>query len=167
MKQIKTIKSAMGKWAGIVGLAAMAFVLCSMFSVPAYAKSPSYVLECRGGGGMNARIYKNGEVTIKGFRSARTAAKARPPSSGECAWLDRTMRRDEPKELWDAHRNSPINYVTMRGNKTAIRWMDTARYPIITVLKAIQTGQVFLVHVRQIRINHGKRPIFRIERVGP
>jgi len=166
MKQIKTIKSTMEKWAGIVGLAAMAFVLCSMFSVPAYAKSRTYVLECRGGGGMNAMVFKNGEVTIKGFRSGRAAASARHPGPGECAWLDRPMRRDEPKELWDAHRNSPINYVAISGNTTSIRWFNsTSRYPIISVLKAIQTGQVFLVHVKQIRI--GKRPMFRIERVGP
>jgi len=166
MKQ--KIKLSTGKWTGIFGLAAMVFTLCGIFPVSADAKSPSFVLECRGGGEMNATVYKNGEVIIKGFRSARTAAKAQSPSSGECAWLDRPMRRDEPKELWDAHRKSPIAFVTMRrGNKNTISLMDTARYPIITVLTAIQTGQVFLVHVKQIRINHGKRPIFRIERVGP
>jgi len=168
MKQMKKIKSATGKWAGMLGLAAMVFVLCGMFSVSAYAKSSAYVLECRGGGEMNATVYKNGEVAIKGFRSARTAASARPPGPGECAWLDRPMRRDEPKELWDAHRKSPLAFVTMRrGYKYTISLMDTARYPIITVLDAIMGGQVFLVHVRQVRITHGSRQILRIERIGP
>ncbi len=163
MKQ--KIKLSTGKWTGIFGMAAMVFTLCGIFPVSADAKSPSYVLECRGGGGMYASVHKVGSVQIRGFRSARAAASARHPGPGECAWLDRPMRRDEPKQLWYPRRNSPIESVRVRANATTIGWMDTARYPIITVLKAIQKGKVFLVHVKQVRISH--RKVFRIERVGP
>ncbi len=163
MKQITNIKSVTGKGLSISGLAVLIFALSAIMPISANAKSPSYVLECRGGGRITARIFNVGNIEIFGFRRARLAASVQPPSPGECAWLDRPMNNKEQLRLYYGRRKLPFGYVEVRSNKTSFRWWNTL--PITTVLKAIQTNKLFFVHVRKKRIY--KRWMFNIERVGP
>ncbi len=162
MKQIKSIKLTTGKGISLSGLAVLIFALSTIMPISANAKSPSYVLECRGGGAIFARIYNVGSVKIYGFRRARLAASVRPPSPGECAWLDRPMSRNEPPHLSYTPRKLPFGFVDVYPKKTSFKWR---RYPITTVLKAIRNNKLFFVHVRKKRID--KRWTLNIERVGP
>ncbi len=163
MKQIKKIKSVTGKGLSISGLAMLIFALSAIMPISANAKSPSYVLECRGGGRITARIFNIGDIKIFGFRRAKLAASAQPPGPGECAWLDRPMNNKEQLHLYYGHRKLPFGYVDVHSKTTSFRWWDSL--PITTVLKAIQRNKLFFVHVRKKRIY--KRWMLNIERVGP
>ncbi len=154
MKQIKRI---------IMPGLAILIVMLSATPIAANAKSPSYVLECRGGGRMFATIFNVGNIEVLGFRSARTAAGVRPPNAGECAWLDRPMSKNEPLRLFYSQRKLPFFHTSVYANRTQFRWRRD--HPMTTVLKAIQGKKIFFVHVRKKRI--GKRWMLKIERVGP
>jgi hypothetical protein len=58
----------------------------------------SFPMVCRGGGGMRAEVFANGEMRIL-FTPAAQAANVAPPRPGECIWLDRTFRPGEPAML--------------------------------------------------------------------
>lgn len=163
MKHIKKIKSITGKGRSLSGLAILMFALNAILPVSVNAKPPSYVLECRGGGGMTAIINNTGNVNISRLRHARVAASVQPPAPGECTWLDRPMSKNEPLSLYYASRKLPFKYIYIRSNTVSFKWWNGL--PIATVLNAIRSNKLFFVHVRKKRIY--KRWKLNIERVGP
>ncbi len=163
MKQIKNIKSVTGKGLSISGLAVLIFALSAIIPISANAKSPSYVLECRGGGRMNARIYDAGSITIFGYRRAKSAASVQPPGPGKCAWLDRPMNKYEQLNIDYIRSKLPFRHVVVNSSKTTFLWKRN--YPITTVLRAIRRNKLFFVHVRKKRV--GNHWTLRIVRVGP
>ncbi len=163
MKQIKKLMSISVKWSGTSALTVLVVALSIITPVSVNAKSLSYVLECRGGGGIIARIYNVGSVKVYGYRFAKVAASVRPPGLGECAWLDRPMSNKEHLPLYYSHRKLPFSYVNIRSNGTKFRWWETL--PITSVIKAVQNNKLFFVHVKTKRINN--RWMFNVVRVGP
>jgi len=92
-----------------VTLAALLVGLCLCCASPAFgANPPSYPMVCHGGPGM--RIMVNHDVDANGvpgatamfiyFKPAAKAGSVAPPLPGECTWMDRTLRSDEPAVLW-------------------------------------------------------------------
>ncbi|HEB55912.1 MAG TPA: hypothetical protein ENI98_06325 [Gammaproteobacteria bacterium] len=160
---MKKIKPASGKGRNISALAILVLALSAIIPVSVNAKSPSYVLECRGGGKMVAIVNHVGNIKITGLRHARVAASVKSPGPGECAWLDRPMNKNEPFNLHYTSRKLPFKYVYISSNTVSLKWVNYI--PIATVLKAIYSNKLFFVHVRRKRIN--KRWTLGIERVGP
>ncbi len=107
-------------------------------------KGEEYVLQCRGGGRMFARIPLSGNIEIYKLKRARFSASRRAPGKGECAWLDRPMRPTEAKMLYKTHK-ATFTHFDIGSNFTHIAWKST---PIMQVLRAIQQGKLFYVHVR-------------------
>jgi len=117
-----------------------------------------YVLQCRGGGKMFARVPVNGNIEILGMKKSSMAASRRKPAAGECAFLDRPLSSAEPARLLFKEKHPPFSHVDISSSAIAAGFVNT---PIASVLKAIRKGQLFYVHVRN------DRGWLDIRRVGP
>ena len=107
---------------------------------------------------MFARVPVNGNIEIHGFGKSSVAASTHKPGAGQCAFLDRPLSRAEPARLLYKEKHAPISHLDISARAIAPGWTNT---PIVSVLKAIQTGQLFYVHVRN------DRGWLDIRRVGP
>lgn len=146
------------------------------------AEPRSYPMICKAGGDMLlAHDHGNqwgGHVRVR-FKKARQGASVRPPRAGECAWLDRGVRANEPKRLAFFFNNKqPFNTVLL-CNANGCRYRSTrsesnkmsarvSKY----LLDAIQNGKTFHVHVYNCeneRYCHQSIPgkYFQITRIGP
>ena len=70
----------------------------------------SYPLICKPGADMMAEVRAGAQVKVK-FQGAASAASESPPSSGQCAWLDRGFRTGEPTVLAVAGNASHATYL--------------------------------------------------------
>ncbi len=120
--------------------------------------SKSYVLQCRGGGSMFARILMKGNTEIRGIKRAARGAGSRSPAAGECAFLDRPITRKEPAQLLYKSKKLPVDFFDINVQKVIPGWNGE---PITEVLEAVRNGKLFYVHVRN------DRGWMVIRRIGP
>lgn len=131
-----------------------------------YAGGNSYLLECRGGGNMFARIsihYRNW-VNFYNIKHSRFAAGKRAPGPGECAWIDRPLSANEPYEIWYGKKSKRLlHHVDISSNRVNIGW---ERNPIINVINKMKNGQLFYLHVKSVNSGSGSK-ILQITKIGP
>ncbi len=139
------------------------FAAALMIASYANAEPQSYPMICHGGGEMSG-AWTNVPRVIISFRKATASASQRPPGPGECAWLDRPMRADEPSHLWFsrwASRN-PFSIIHMAASGVRVVGWDR-RNPAVGPLQAAMSGAVFQVYVYQ----HESHRWFEVTRIGP
>jgi hypothetical protein len=129
------------------------------------AGTPSYPMVCRGGGGITVNItHQMRRLTIR-FRSARVGAATRQPGPGECAWLDRPLRSNEPRLLTYWANKNQLNItissdrrllgLSVDGDQRSRHWRE--------LFQAVMNGRVFYV-----RAYNERNPAWLIiTRVGP
>lgn len=141
-------------------------LVASLFlSLPVLAGGPSYVMICKGGGGMWAKFYRVGMV----YAFAKGGTRAASPAPGECVWIDRGMRPGEVsqgKNIWLWFPPS------LFGNSDLIERVSVGQGkiydPVFTnskvkqIFDAIYYGKTFYVHARRA----GKGG-FEVTKIGP
>ncbi len=120
--------------------------------------SPDYVLQCRGGGGMFARVRIKGDIEIYRIKKSRYAANSRKPAAGECAFIDRPLSASEPAQLRYKSKKPHLSHIDITSKQINPGWKGD---PIVSVIKAIRNRKLFYVHVRN------DRGWLDIRRVGP
>ena len=70
----------------------------------------SYPLICKPGGDMVAEVRAGAQVKVK-FQGGADAASNTPPTPGQCSWLDRGFRPEEPAVLAVAGDASHATYL--------------------------------------------------------
>jgi hypothetical protein len=127
-----------------------------LLSPPLTGENPGYMLKCRAGGEMSGKLEDAGNVYILyiTFRKARDFRNLQP---GECAWMDRVIKADEPAEMFWWESSRPINIGVEFGHV----WFYTVHnQKLRALLNAIEKGETFYVWVR----NKGK--LFEIAKLG-
>lgn len=145
----------------------MLIVVCLinlLFTPPINAEQPSFTLVCRGGGTMYAFYATRGPeksyLRIY-FKPSPYAGRRSAPGPGQCAWLDRTLTKDEPKKLEFYADNQYIVQLLISANgKAKIRHIkgNDLKY----LIDAVSDSKIFYVHC----YNDG-RGYLRITKVGP
>jgi hypothetical protein len=103
-------------------------------------KPKNYTLKCRAGGNMGLKYSAiNKKVTVT-FTPARTGTKEGNLRAGECSWIDRTLRANEPKNICQSNVNDVLLKVNARSYSATSR-----RAPYISKIK---TGGTFSMKVR-------------------
>jgi len=129
-----------------------------------YAEPRSYTLVCQGGGKMYAAYLRGMGYVINlaiNFKKSPFAASQHPPGPGQCAWIDRPLRQDEPDELVFISDNQYISQIDIfpLGKYRNIRIKgDDLKY----LLYAVVYGRKFYVRC----YNNGKGKLI-ITHVGP
>ena len=142
---------------------------------PTYAGEPrSYPMTCRAGGGMQAQLVMldNGSAALT-IRFKKGTAGA---SAGQCAWIDRGMRSNEPNELklYVEH----VKSMRMSCARAVCRYVGSRDRHLDYLMNAVVKGEPFQVHVYNIANLTGggflgklKKALqgtgFRVTRVGP
>jgi hypothetical protein len=139
-------------------------------SVPdSHAAEPSYPMVCRAGGSMRV-VHSPGapeNIVQIDFQRAASAASRTQPRPGQCAWLDRPIRTDEPTILRLASA-PPVEraYVFVhRPGGIYVELRPEARGDFAYLLRAAERGDVFYVKTYQYR-GRGERH-FVITGTGP
>jgi len=105
------------------------------------SKAKSYTLKCRAGGNMGLKYSAINKKIILTFTHARNRNLQR----GECSWLDRTLRANEPNKICHSNINDVLLNINARSfSATSLK----ASY-----LSKIKTGGTFSMKVRND--NHG------------
>ena len=129
---------------------------------------PDYVLQCRGGGSMYTYLYRavlrrqpENIIEIYGLKKSRSAANKRPPGNGECAWIDRPLSSKEPTKLiYKLAKRQLFNKILIRPTGATIGWVNGSD-PILKVIQAIYTKQLFYLHV-----HNNNQGALEIDRIG-
>lgn len=132
----------------------------SLMQVAAAAPPPSYPVMCTGGGNMYFQVSTmpgrnpTAHVTIW-FVRGTSAASQQPPRKGECTWLDRGMRGDEPRTLITTVRGTSAVPV-LHANGKLSRWefapsSGPATGELKRLLSFIQNGGSFQFEAHQAR----------------
>jgi len=137
-----------------------------------------FPMVCRGGGAMAYDVWHFDEaawVLIK-FIASEQAANTLPPRPGECTWLDRGVRADEPPYLLAKFSNISI-VPTLRAegslenltffNKAGDRMARERRQQAEELLNTVRQGQPFQVHASQGTFRVGHRKVLVVRRIGP
>ncbi len=156
----------------ILGISLLSFCFMVTMVAVASAAERSYPMVCRGGGAMQARHVKKTMGTglnIPGlvirFAKSRSAGTSRPPGPGECAWMDRPIREDEPDKLQLV--TTQAYDVVIQNGRIGLELSEEVdrRSGFGYLVSAIQRGDLFYLHCYQKR---GRGPnFFAITRTGP
>ncbi len=135
------------------------FLVILFFSAAALVPAvlaESYPMACRGGGAMHGYLNATGGRTILviDFRKANNHQNLQP---GECAWVDRPIRSDEPSTLTYSISSSSIKAIVSFGK---VEFQIQANKDLQTLLDAIQNGKNFHVYCENVG------DTFRIAKVG-
>jgi hypothetical protein len=121
---------------------------------PALADAQTYALQCRGGGmsGVGLQIFPNGQnrLTVGFKQGLKPAPQGLAP--GECAWLDRGMRADEPKSLCDDVEDAVLSTTGADHssfNPSHILLVQSAWSNDAPYLKSVSTNDLFTVLVHR------------------
>jgi hypothetical protein len=140
----------------------------------------SYPMVCRGGGAMravdsDARSARGSMVeNIPGarvlnvyFQRAAAGSGSRPPAAGQCAWLDRGIREDEPNVLTLRFRGSELGVYQFvhRQSSITVELAEGLQGDFAYLARAIRRGDLFYLQAYQYR-GRGQR-VFIITRTGP
>ena len=114
------------------------------FGLPAGPRPPrSYRLRCEGGGGMSAHYRVSGETAMLSvsFAKSPTAARARYPGPGRCAWFDRPLRNNEPRSFeWSFQNQHGISKFAFGGGGWAAqRGLSASGSQIAVVAEGIRS----------------------------
>lgn len=142
--------------------------MLAIFAASAGAVAPveSYTLVGKGGGTMHASYYRSESHFILDihFTKAAVSATERQPQAGECAWLDRRFRTDEPGYLvLSIGTNSQVSLNIDSGGAHIQRFFGDRRTDVEYLVNAIMGGQAFYVRVH--KSSDGSS--FLIDRIGP
>jgi hypothetical protein len=145
----------------VISLLALGFMAVLLSSSDVPAEPQSYLMTCHGGGDMWGLWDASGTGASIVFQKAPVGASQRPPGPGECAWIDRPIRRDEPGTLlFNRWQMAPFSKILL--TPSGIRVLDwNSRSAAVGPLQAVQSGRVFYVHA----YNNGRQ--FTVTRVGP
>lgn len=149
----------------VFSIAALSLLIVAGYQSPALAKK-SYPMVCRGGGNMWVSVWnaKYATVTVH-FTKASVGASQSPPRPGQCVWLDRGMRAEEPTELVFKGKANPFLELKVSASGLSVgRW---GRGKSIYIIRAVQSGQLFYVHAYQYKNKKYGYNFFKITRVGP
>lgn len=165
-----------------VFLLALSAALCALTVQSASAaitEPQSYPMACRAGGGMQAQLTMLDHGTaalIIRFKKGTAGAGVRAPGPGECTWLDRGMRPNEPDVLKLYVANAKA--IKVNCVRVMCSYVGSANRHLDYLMHAVVGGQPFQVHVYNIEnlsnlgmIGVVKRALqgngFRVTRVGP
>ncbi len=145
----------------------MLIVVCLinlLFTPPINAEQPSFTLVCRGGGMMYAfyatRGAENSYLEIHFQRSPYTGRRS-APGPGQCAWLDRTLTKDEPRKLkFFADNQYIVQLLIFTKGKAKIK--EIRGNDLKYLIDAISDSKIFYVHC----YNDGRGNLI-ITKVGP
>lgn len=161
---------------GIMMFSTTLLVFAAIFAAGTVTAAPkSYPMVCRAGGGMTA-THSNRNIPSPtrlmyslrvNFQRSTSGASTSQPGPGQCAWLDRPVRGDEPTSLVltvpDFH-NTYSNVVFRQGDNHAGLRTDAGggfKY----LVNAIMNGEVFYVHARQEAFERTR--VLLVTRTGP
>ncbi len=141
----------------------VALWLCSITSLGNLALADqSYPMICQGGAGMYGPV---DALTLDGKTSARIkltfkrGQTARNPLPGECVWMDRAIRSDEPNRL---------SYLTAGNQSVSIthNGIVSGNGPVKYLIDGLVQRKYFYVHVYQVSVPTFE-PFFNVTRLGP
>lgn len=149
----------MKRAASTVLLLAAGLVGC-LWVTTAFA-AESYTMVCKGGGGMWIQHWNAPRSTLEiHFSRASVAASRGEPGPGQCAWVDRPIRLDEP----DWMSLGPLDYNPLgrlRIDASGISVISSSG-SAMTIINAVKSGSVFYVRARNSR-----RGYFEVTHIGP
>jgi len=105
----------------------------------------NYTLKCRAGGNMGLRYSALKKRVLVSFKPARTGTQQSNLQRGECSWVDRSLRANEPTKICQSNVNDVILKVNARSYSAT---SSTAPY-----ISKIKSGGTFSMKVRND--NHG------------
>jgi hypothetical protein len=133
---------------------ALAVFLCAGGLAPALAAAQTYPIQCRGGGmsHIGLQVFPNGQnrLTVGFKHGTKPAAQGLAP--GECAWLDRGMRADEPQSLCDDVKDAFLSTTGTNDssyNPSHILLVQSAWSNDAPYLKAVTSNDLFTVLVHR------------------
>jgi hypothetical protein len=135
------------------------------------APGPSYPMICKGGWPMKLLIDPQKTDIHIPFKKSPNAASQQPPAEGECAWLDRPIRKDEAIGLLlrDAFRISNIKSIEC-ATSCEVKLSGTSR-EFNYLHNAVKNRTVFYIHCRRtsgMGTFFGQPAyLFEITRIGP
>lgn len=142
-----------------------------------YGDQQSYTLVCRGGGTMegsylNTPSRHSFSVTFN--KSAYSSSK-RQPQQGECAWIDRPLRENEPSSLFIPSLSREIR-ISLKfssagarvdeGIGSGITGPPQQRLILESLLYAITKGNIFYVRVHRVDTRE-RTSYFHVDQLGP
>ena len=126
----------------------------------AEAAPRAYVMKCKGGGDMSIDLRQLPKTVppleiIINFKKARDHRNLR---AGECSWLDRKIRKGEPRRLWFTVRfgtgidrnlffGRSLKRIIWRTKGKNLSRIETTIGPINRLLARANGGKEFFVHV--------------------
>ena len=137
-------------------------LLFSLASALGRADSPSYPMICQGGPGMYGpvdSIALQGQATAKIMVTFKRGQTARNPLPGECVWLDRAIRPEEPNRFSFIATGSQSLFVTHNG-------LSTGTGPLKYLMDGLTQRKYFYVHVYQVSVPTFE-PFFKVTHLGP
>lgn len=121
----------------------------------------TYCLVCKGGRQMVVKWTRKGniEYIYIFFQKAPYSATQRQPASGQCAWVDRPLKPDEPNRLGLGGIKIGLCELSIKMNKVIIKKIcdENLRY----LIDAVNNGKLFYVHCYRVG-----RTLF-IRKIGP
>jgi hypothetical protein len=137
-------------------------LLLSMIATPSLAAPKSYTMVCKGGGDMLASIFNAQHATLEiRFKKANTGSAKKPPAPGQCAWLDRGFRAEEPAKLRYRGKDNP--FLSLKAKSSGISIDRWGKGPAATLIQAVISRREFIVQAYFYK----KDNRFIITRVGP
>lgn len=127
------------------------------------AAQTTYVMTCRGGGGMVAvagqRVSQPQVFVEITFARAHQGAGTQAPGPGQCAWIDRGVGSNEPDKL--IYTDTSVSWTQTRctGGRCAVH---TPSRGVTALMNAAASGGTFQVHAYNDRKGR-----FVVTRVGP
>jgi hypothetical protein len=107
-------------------------------------KKKSYTLSCCAGGNLNLTYTQYSQLNIR-FKSAKKGTRYAPLKQGECSWIDRAFRANEPQKICQSN----VNDVVFKTTKQRIK-ISSKKAPYISKIKS---GGIFSLKV--YNNNHG------------
>jgi hypothetical protein len=145
-----------------ISLSTLGAIAAVVFSSQTAFAQQSYVLTCRGGGGMEQAVQqlRRKQELLVGFSASPVSATVRSPGPGQCAWVDRPLSENEPKALKLEARDASENMMVHCDSSGCS--LFRADRDIMALHTAIKSGRIF--HVRAYNNNRG---VMMVTHVGP
>lgn len=122
----------------------------------------SYAMVCRGGGAMRLQFDTTTPDMYVLFTAAPRAAGQQQPGPGQCAWVDRPLRPNEPRKLkYRAAAAPEITFEKRRGVQLGTILSLRQSPDALHFVRPLNEGELFYVRCR----NAGS--FLEVTRLGP
>jgi hypothetical protein len=141
-------------------------IMCTIAAIRSTSAAPqAYPMMCRGGGDMTISVTRIARGTALAVYFTR-GGRASNPGPGECTWMDRGMRSDEPMVMsFDAIDSSVVPYIRASGKIRRFTYEGRERAHLQYLVDSVLQGKPFQVHAYQKEARGNN--YFSVVRVGP